>query len=210
MTRKLIHFIRHGESTGNLIRQLQSVVDTDLTQRGYEQARELRGVIDVTTVYSSPLKRAYETALTAFGETADIITMKDLHEIDLGILAGKCYPDLSDGEKRNFSKLSKDRDFALEDGESLNQLRERILRVLNEIVKDMDSRNITSSAIITHGGVLKEFLTDYLQQENINFGNCSVFYIAYEHNQWNFSSPTNGSACGITRPSCLKIFPCMC
>ena len=72
-----IYLIRHGESTGNLIRQFQSRLDTELTDKGYKQAENLKGQITVPIVYHSPLKRASETAKTVFSNRVELIEVKN-------------------------------------------------------------------------------------------------------------------------------------
>ena len=57
--------VRHGETVGNILRQLQGD-DDPLTERGRRQAREvasyLAGRGDLRALYASPLIRAFETA----------------------------------------------------------------------------------------------------------------------------------------------------
>ena len=60
-----LHIVRHGESAGNARGIIQGSLDLPLTERGREQAervaRRLHGR-PIGAVYSSPLRRAAETA----------------------------------------------------------------------------------------------------------------------------------------------------
>ena len=135
-----IYFLRHGESSGNLIRQFQSRMDNELTEKGYKQAESLRGQINVDVVYHSPLKRASETAKIAFPFTNELIEVKNLIEDDVGFFTGKLYPDLSQKELDIWEKMNVDPDYIGHGGESRRQLAERAINVMQFIVSDMQKR----------------------------------------------------------------------
>ena len=65
MSRMQLFVVRHGITDWNLEERFQGQLDTPLNRRGAEQAivlrRRLEGV-SFDMVYSSPLKRAFETA----------------------------------------------------------------------------------------------------------------------------------------------------
>ena len=87
---KKIYLIRHGETESNRKGIFRGRLNIPLSQRGKEQAAELRGYfenIPVEVVYTSPLQRAVETAEAAFpGHTP----IKDqlLDNLDLGEWSG--------------------------------------------------------------------------------------------------------------------------
>ncbi|WP_265458643.1 histidine phosphatase family protein [Enterococcus sp. HY326] len=95
--------IRHGESLFNQAnrsaetgRFFSGQSDTPLTEKGQQQARELKKLAifsEVNQIYTSPLSRAYETARLAMGRQ-DIILDERLKERSLGILDGKNTKDL--------------------------------------------------------------------------------------------------------------------
>lgn len=65
MKTKLI-FVRHGEACGNIDRVFHGFTNSALTERGRQQIRRLGKRLSAETIhhiYSSDLKRAYETAL---------------------------------------------------------------------------------------------------------------------------------------------------
>ena len=60
-----LHLVRHGETEWNRDGRIQGWADTPLSERGHEQARELAATLgerSIGAIYSSDLRRAYETA----------------------------------------------------------------------------------------------------------------------------------------------------
>ena len=88
-----IYIARHGETIWNKSRLLQGSKDIELCDDGraiaYERAKQIADV-DFDIVYSSPLKRAYETACILRGDR-DIPIIKDdrLREVNFGINEGR-------------------------------------------------------------------------------------------------------------------------
>ena len=85
-----IYILRHGQTVWNKSRLLQGSRDIELCEDGRSVARERRDQlkdVDFDVIYSSPLKRAYETACIIRGDR-DIPIIKDdrLREI-----RKKCY-----------------------------------------------------------------------------------------------------------------------
>ena len=62
----MISFVRHGETALNRDGRLQGRVDSELSARGLEQVARLATRLstwEITSVYSSPLARARQTAI---------------------------------------------------------------------------------------------------------------------------------------------------
>ena len=83
-----IYLVRHGETGWNRIHKLQGQSDIELNDVGRELAEETaEGLkdIDFGLIYSSPLNRAYETALILRRDRQqEILTDKRLLEINFG------------------------------------------------------------------------------------------------------------------------------
>lgn len=65
MSPTVLHLVRHGESAGNVNPGLRRSDDPPLTDRGRDQAARAAAAlarIGLEAVYSSPLRRARETA----------------------------------------------------------------------------------------------------------------------------------------------------
>lgn len=147
-----IYFIRHGESESNLIHQFAGSLDMSLTERGREQAAATAAFLkDVpfTAVYSSDLKRAYDTAqAVAKPRGMSVIGDQRLREIYAGDWEGRSYDDL-------------DREFAVSygvwrtqiglaqcpNGESVAQLQDRVNRCVQDIVQNHPNQYV---CIVTH------------------------------------------------------------
>lgn len=87
MKTKII-LIRHGESLGNKDRIILGHTDLDLSEHGYLQAKTTANFLKnekIDAIYSSDLKRAYNTALpNAEIRGLNVITDKELREIFVG------------------------------------------------------------------------------------------------------------------------------
>ena len=86
--------VRHGESDANIKKIFAGHLDIDLTNRGYEQAelaaQYIRENYVVDKIYSSDLKRAYNTAkVIAKRFDLPIEALTELREIDAGDWQGK-------------------------------------------------------------------------------------------------------------------------
>lgn len=93
MSSKRIHLIRHAQSLHNAqalvakdVRQVQldpALRDAPLSPLGHQQAmalaRDVDGIKDIELIVISPLTRAIQTALRAFGETTIPRLVHDLH-----------------------------------------------------------------------------------------------------------------------------------
>ena len=93
--------IRHAKTKGNdEKRYIGANTDEELSKSGIEQAERrkddiLKLVTKNTQVFSSPMKRALQTARLLF-EDMSITVIKDLKETDFGLFEGKTYDDLKD------------------------------------------------------------------------------------------------------------------
>jgi 2,3-bisphosphoglycerate-dependent phosphoglycerate mutase len=146
---------RHGESDWNRSNQWQGFADRPLTERGRQQGAELATRLantDLDAVYSSDLQRARDTAETvARSRGLEVVTTPDLREVDVGSWAGLTreeaevrFPDaylrwLRGGE-------------GWEDGETYEQLSERVLSAVRRIAAENDGRRVL---VVAHGGTIR-------------------------------------------------------
>ena len=96
-----IYLVRHGQDEDNALGILNGHRDQPLTALGLEQAARLAAfVIDsglqFESVYSSPLQRAYQTALTITKalKLPEPMILPDLIERDFGVMTGKLIKDI--------------------------------------------------------------------------------------------------------------------
>ncbi|HJB18327.1 MAG TPA: histidine phosphatase family protein [Candidatus Bariatricus faecipullorum] len=155
-----IYLIRHGETDWNKLRRLQGQADIPLNEFGRQLAREtepaLRNV-PFDRIYTSPLKRARETAeLVTAGRNLPIIEEPRLKEMGFGEFEGLCcreegwnIPD--PGFRDFFNAPEKYR--PPKGGESFQQVSDRLESFLKELyaTEELQDKTVLLS---THGAAL--------------------------------------------------------
>lgn len=151
-----VYFIRHGTTENNIAGRFQGRSDIPLGEKGRKQAAclgERFAHIPLDAVYTSPLRRAYQTAEGVCAHLpVQPICCDGLREIDGGALEGRTndenirdYPDVM----RNFREHPAK--FNPPDGESAEQVHARVLGAIEKIVSKERDKTI---AIVSHGFAL--------------------------------------------------------
>jgi broad specificity phosphatase PhoE len=95
----MISFVRHGQTAHNREGRLQGRADLELSPRGLEQVTRLATRLastEIAHVYSSPLRRAQQTAQAiAAGAGCDVEIDDRLIELDYGDWDGRPLGDIS-------------------------------------------------------------------------------------------------------------------
>jgi probable phosphoglycerate mutase len=148
--------VRHGETAWNVDTRIQGHLDIPLNAVGRTQARKLGLALagqPVDAIYSSDLLRAHETAQAVASTTgATVVTDLGLRERSFGVFEGKTFADIETALPEQALRWRKrDHDFAPEGGESLLQLRERVLRTAHALAARHTGGQIV---LVAHGGVL--------------------------------------------------------
>jgi broad specificity phosphatase PhoE len=93
MNESAFYFMRHGQTDWNVEHRLMGQQDIPLNILGKEQAKKAIQKIkqlNIQTIYTSPLKRASETAqIIATSLNIKIIVLENLKEVNFGIYEGK-------------------------------------------------------------------------------------------------------------------------
>ncbi len=132
----VIILIRHGQTTTNARQLLVGRSDPELTALGERQARALRRRLEgVVAVWSSPLRRARHTAALAIPHL-DAVVKESFIEVDYGSLDGQPLSSVSADQWRAFES---DHDLALGDGESLQDVDQRVHAELDALLADRAS-----------------------------------------------------------------------
>ena len=141
----MIYIVRHGQTNWNLEGRCQGRIDIDINDKGKSQAEEISkklSNIKFDKVFSSPLKRAYNTAKIICNNKIE----KDERIIERcnGQLEGK----LKNEVENNIDFNSKEADkFGIE---SISDFKKRIYDFFKEVTRDYKGKNIL---IVTHAGV---------------------------------------------------------
>ncbi len=133
---------RHGETDWNVAKKIQGVTDTDLNENGLRQAREfaaavLAGNLGITAIYSSHLKRAAQTAAyVAEALNLPYHTMEALQELNFGKWEGNSWPEVKERYPEEYGVWYTNRRYTpAPEGESYQQMLERVIPALQEIVR---------------------------------------------------------------------------
>jgi len=155
-----IYIARHGQTEWNQEGRLQGWLNSALTLKGIESAKELGEKIKTITFdafYSSPSPRAYETLEIALNASKDQFCLDDrLKEMGLGNWQGK----LADEIKEEYASVYYDyfynpESFELEGAENYYDLKQRVSHFLKEITKTHYCANKHKKIlVITHGVTL--------------------------------------------------------
>jgi broad specificity phosphatase PhoE len=187
VTRTLL-LMRHGEIAANTQRRWHGATDSPLTPAGRRQARRLARRIqkdwgDVEAVYTSPLIRCVHTAQqvgAALGQT--VILDDDLREWGIGELEDTTF-DALHSEYDFFRRIRDDQDYAPDGGDTINEVKHRIVGALRRIYASHDGAR--PIAVVSHGAALGIALASLLDADanrwtNYHFDNCSVTQLLLE------------------------------
>jgi broad specificity phosphatase PhoE len=134
-------------------------IDSPLTERGREQARTVAAAlrpIHFDRIVSSALSRTKDTAAEiAKGRGITVEPIADLNEIDVGVAAGKPFDEV-----RGLPGVS-DNDGWRQwpEGESLQEVHDRTLRVIDRLVAESPGKTIL---VIGHGGVTRILVSGFM------------------------------------------------
>jgi broad specificity phosphatase PhoE len=146
---------RHGETVFNVERRYQGQSDSPLTERGVQQARDLAGSLEhepVAAVYSSDLRRAFETAReVALPHVLDVIQDPRLREVDVGDWSGLSSAEV---EATDFERLqawrSRPATVRPPRGEALADVQSRALAFFAERMPDHAGQTVV---LVAHGAI---------------------------------------------------------
>jgi len=178
--------LRHGESEGNAQGRMQGRRDYPLSALGREQAARAAAFIGasglpLSAVYSSPLKRAFETAsiVAQCGIRPEPVVDEDLPEIGAGSLEGLNEAEISATHPGFMHRpLSETGDFAAYGGESNADVQARLTRLMARLEarhREAEERVL----LVGHGGfhyqLVKALLCEPIPRVCIlKFGTCTV------------------------------------
>jgi broad specificity phosphatase PhoE len=146
---------RHGESDWNRSQQWQGFADRPLTDLGRRQAVELAHRLadtELDAVYSSDLRRARETAETvARAKGLRVEATPDLREVDVGSWEGLTRAEAETRFPDRFALWLQGQE-GWADGETYEQMSERVVRAIHRIAKTHDGQRVL---VVAHGGSIR-------------------------------------------------------
>jgi phosphoserine phosphatase len=187
-----IYLLRHGETEWNREQRAQGCSnDIPLSEVGIKQAESVAKRLKnekIDVVFSSPLKRAYQTAkMIANIHDKDVCINKEFLEINFGLWEGLNFQEI--GERYpEIIKIWRATPHLAEipNAESLISLKERSMKKLNEILKEHENKNI---AIVSHGITCKVLISaimgiDLCNLHKIRQDNTALNIFEYRNNNF--------------------------
>jgi len=146
-----IYLLRHAQSEGNKLKIFQGKLDYPLSEEGKRQAlraAEILKKLQLEVIYTSPQKRAYQTAeLVAEKLKLPLKVDENLREISYGILEGRKHQEVENWE--SYQRWLEDPvKNPLEDVEDLFETQKRFI----EFLKKLSEKRVL---VVTHGGIIR-------------------------------------------------------
>lgn len=159
--------VRHGETYENLMKISQGHLNSRLTSKGLEQAKDVAKRLKdekIDIVYSSDLDRAVKTCdeIIKFHSGVVVVKTELLREQCKGVYEGR-----PRGIRDDFleNKKIKYFDFKPEGGESMVDLWNKVIPFFEKIKKDNTDKSVL---IVSHGGPISCLLA-YLHGQDVSF-----------------------------------------
>lgn len=204
-----IYLMRHGTTDWNLAKKIQGSTDIPLNEDGILLAQKSGENLKNThfdAIFSSPLIRAYRTALCIRGDRADIPLIKDerLREFNFGIYEGKTSEErdaMSNGRFSDFFKAP-EKFVPKEGGESLPELLDRTRDFMKNMIEPLallspdenpfgKNKNIERIFISGHGAMNKAIMMYVKGRTDLSLfwdgpwqRNCNVVIMKYENEKY--------------------------
>jgi broad specificity phosphatase PhoE len=146
---------RHGETDWNRENRFQGHADPPLNETGRAQASELaRALADepLAAVYSSPLRRAFETAqVVAAPHGLEPVGVDALREVDVGSWQGLTRAEIEERFPEQFARWLQ-YEQGWDDGESYDEMGSRVISALLELAAAHEGERILAAS---HGGPVR-------------------------------------------------------
>lgn len=167
-----IILLRHGESVDDILDCYGGAADYELSENGKNTARKVADLLrdkQIDAIYSSPLKRAYQTAAIVDNvKHCGVYIAEHLYERNsYGVMSGTN----KDECKKIFGYLLNEVKGKVGDyysgelvlgAEPLKDFDERVKQGMVEVTEDATRKGYTHIAIVTHGNVTRSIYKNIL------------------------------------------------
>lgn len=169
-----LYLIRHGETLHNKESVVQGWHDSELTERGLEQAGEVSQKLvglKPSIIFSSDLGRAQQTTAEVYKDLGDVPVLFDwrLRERMMGDAEGKHHSDVDWDELRGLKPQR-----TVKNLESMEAFTDRVLHFISDLLDFSDRHE--DVVIVTHNGTINRFayLTDSEKYQWTEYPNGDV------------------------------------
>lgn len=187
LTIKNIYIIRHGQTDFNVRQVVQGRgVNSDLNDTGIRQAKlffDAHKEINFDVVYTSSLKRTWQTVDSFISKKIPHIAIENLDEIDWGIFEGvEHHPDL---QKTYYDIINEwklgNLTIKIEGGESAQDLADR----LKPFVEELSASQHQTILVCTHGRTLRVLIClllkkDISQMDEFEHQNTCLYHLQFD------------------------------
>lgn len=167
------YFVRHGQTVWNVENKICGQTDSPLTEKGHEQARETgrilkekldRGEIHIDEIFTSPLRRAYDTAKEISSMTGIPMRIEErLIEQNFGKWEG------TPRDGKEFAQAKKNFADSYGGGESMMRMAQRIYNLIDDLKKEPGR----TCLLVAHNGItriIESYFRDMTNDEFAAFG----------------------------------------
>ncbi len=172
-----IYVVRHGETEFNLHKMLMGQhFDIDLNKKGVQQAEELAEIIpaEVDIIFSSPLRRAFHTAvIIGNAKNLSVISRDELEERDYGSLSGKTWDEIEKTVGLSLEHIEEQLDVDLSkfNSETIGILKARLMHFLADLKKHYSDKK---PLIVTHSGIIRLLYNIFPNTQKLDVKNASL------------------------------------
>lgn len=145
-----LYVVRHGQTDQNVLGLVQGDTESDLTEKGIEDAKALQELVsslNIDVVVSSPLRRAIDTAKLITNDKYEIIIDDRLIERDYGLSEGKPVDEELTVKYWDF-KLNTD----INEVEKVQDLMFRITEFIEDMRNKYDDKKVL---VVAHSAILR-------------------------------------------------------
>ncbi len=163
-----VFLVRHGQTKSNVNGYYMGWLNEDINKVGYTQARGLSARLanlSIAAVYTSPLKRTYNTAaIIAEPHKLELKVLDGLIEIRQGDWEGLHVEEISQGWPELWQQSRTDpSDVTMPNGESFQQVTDRAVSAFEKIVAANQGKQVV---IVSHEVVVKVIIVHALGTSN--------------------------------------------
>jgi len=190
---------RHGETEWNVGEIFRGRIDIELNETGIKQAQllaEYLSGVKIEAIYSSPLKRASTTAeMIANYHQLDVEIAPGLIDLNYGKWQGLPHQEVKDKYKKLYTEwINSPHQITIPEGESLNDVRQRAISVVDEVTAKYDGTVV----LVSHRVVNKVLICALLGLDNSHFWNirqdtCGITTFIYENERFTLTEHNNTS-----------------
>jgi broad specificity phosphatase PhoE len=190
MQMNTVYFVRHGQNPANVTREFSyKIVDYSLTDLGVRQAQQTAAYFagrTVDAIYSSPLRRALQTAKIIGAATGhDVGTVEEFREINCGDLEGQTPTDALWAQHDDILRRWQDGEHGVSfpGGEDYTTLVARARAGLEQVTAGQQGKHIV---VVTHGGIVGATIKDVCRDVDLDLvwrvpnANCAITEIEVE------------------------------